>query len=321
MREHKNNIKLKMLSLISLGVIIFVISSSTVMGATTYQTTLTKGTDIYIVDRYDDVAWKATVNSTSTPNDWFKGNASIVDAQSKLTLKGYVFTTWNTYDVLTSIFMPEYFTTPEIYALLGLMNLQGYNETTINSNYNESFKLWYGIRSVWNFTNSEYEELPSHTDGVIVLQNPLDYKTILDDYNNLSATLNLFTQFLGYTFPTVTADQFLWQLVLNGLAIAEPQAEYLTELINEMGPENVTAIGTTLTFERYGVTDYTVEIEYGSKGIMSSFTVKDNSEIIIFRLISTNSDWIFFTILIIVCVSAGTIIAYMIVRSRKLKKR
>jgi len=323
MRIHKNNIKMKVFSLLLLGIFVLTVFPFTVMGATTYQTTLTKGTDIYIVDHYDEEAWKSTVNSISTPNEWFKGNASIVDAKSKITLKGYVFTTWNTYDVLTSIFMPEYFTTQQIYTLIGIMNLQGYNETTINSNYNESFKLWYGIRSVWNFTNSDYEELPSYTDGVIVLQNPLDYKKMLDDYTNLSVELNgdPFIQFSGYSFPNITPDQFLWQLALNGLAIADPQAEYLTELINEMGPENASATETTLIFERYGVTDYTVEIEYGPKGMMSSFLVKDSGDTIIFRLISTNSEWIFFTILIIASVSVGAFIAYMIVRRRKLKKR
>jgi len=105
---------------------------------------------------------------------------------------------------------------------------------------------------VWNYTSSDYEEDPSDSkDEIIVLQNPLDYKSMLDDFNSLAKTLS---------FPNITADEFLWQLALNGLAIAEPQADYLDYLVSELGCENASVSGSTLIIERYGLTNYTVEI-------------------------------------------------------------
>ena len=322
MKKQINNLKMKWLTGIMLSIILLTISTAPVMAATTYETSLEKGTDIYVVNVYNDAVWKSTVNSTSLPNDWFQGDTNILGAESKLTLKGYIFTTWNTYDILTSIILPFYFNSQQLYGLLAVMEAQGYNETTVNSNYSSSYKLWYGIRSVWNFTNGVYEEFPSYTDGVIVFQNPSQYKTMLDDYMSIATELNAnpIIQFAGFNLPNLTADVFLWRLALNGLAIAKPQSEYLTELTSELGSINTSAEGNTLIFNRYGITNYTVEIEYGSKGIMSSFTVKDNNQTIIFQLISKNSDWIFFTILTIVCVATVVFITFMIIRSRKLKK-
>ncbi len=41
---------------------------------------------IYEVKKYDDETWKNTVNFTSTPSDWFGGDADKIGAKSKITL-------------------------------------------------------------------------------------------------------------------------------------------------------------------------------------------------------------------------------------------
>jgi len=320
----KNKTKIKLLSISLLCLITLGMLYSTVYASTTYQSTLVKGTDEFIVNLYNDTAWKTIVDPASTPSDWFEGDANVIKATSKVTIKGWNTNLWQIYNLLTSIFMPLYFNFTEIVTLLGIMESQGYNETTINANYTTNYNLWYGISAVWNFTDDVYEEEPSYTAGILVLQDPSKFETMLDDYNTLAADLNSNPVISGfpyfYNFPILTTDEFLWQLILNGLAIAKPQSEYLTDLISGFGCDNASSSGSTLIFERYGLTNYTVEVTYGSKGTISTFTVKDIGGTTIYKLISTNSDWVFYTILII---TSGCVVGlgiFLFLRKRKLKR-
>jgi len=318
----KSKNRTSILSLTMLSLFLIGILSTSIVASPTYQHTLAKRTDDFVVELYNSAEWKTTVDVNSTPSDLFEGEANITNAKSKTTLKGWTTNTWDTYDVLTSIFMPEYFNFTETMALLILMDSQGYNETTINANYTNDYSLWYGWRAVWNYTSNDYEESPSYSDGIIILQNPLDYKSMLDDYNNLAEDLNgnFFIQFSGYSFPNVSADEFLWQLALNGLAIAEPHGNYLESLITELGCENASVSGSTLIIKRYGLTNYTVEISYGDKGTMSSFTVKDIGDTVIYRITSSNSEWLFYLILIIVSASSVALVVYVVFRNWKRKR-
>ncbi|MFX1456838.1 MAG: hypothetical protein ACFFDB_15800 [Promethearchaeota archaeon] len=318
----KNSTKSSLLSLIMFGILIFGIFTTSISASTNYQLTLAKGTDELIVNQYDAAAWKSTVNSSTDPSQWFEGDTNITGAKSRTTILGWNYITWEVFDILTSLFMAEYFSVEEIIVLLNIMNSEGFNATTINENYTNTYNLWYGIRAVWNFTEGAHEEQPSYNEGVLIFKNPLDVKTILDDYNTVAAELNgnLVIQLSGFTFPNITADQFLWQLVLNGLAIPAPRTQYLIDLISDLGCENASSNGNTLIFDRSGETNYTAAISYGEKGTMISFTVKDASETIIFQLINLNSNWVFYLILLIIIACIAGLVVYIVVTKRKPKK-
>ena len=321
MKILKNKIKTSLLSLSLLSIIILGILSTSISASTTYQLTLAKSTNEFVVDLYNDAEWKTTVDPSSTPIDWFGGDANVTNAKSKVTLKGWTTNTWRAYNVLTSIVMPEYFNLFEIGLILTIIGTQGYNETTINESYNNNFSSWFGLRAVWSYTSKAFEENPNTNDGVIIFQDPLDVKTMLDDYNALAAEFNVNPIInMSVLFPIVNADDFLWQLIFNGLAIAEPQNSYLDSLVTKLGCENATVSGSTLIIERFGLTNYTVEISYGEKGMMSCFTVKNVDGDIIYRITSSNSDWLFYLILIIVVVFSIAIITFIIIRKKKLKR-
>ena len=318
MRLIKNKTRTSILSLTILSLFLIGILSTSIAASSMYQHTLTKGTDDFVVELYNGAEWKTTVDSTLTPSDWFEGEANITNAKSKTTLRRWTTTTSNTFEVLTSIFMPLFFSEGEIFVLSNLIN-----ETTINTNYTNEYSLSYGLRAVWNYTSTDYEEAPSHPrDGIIALQNPSEYKPMLDDYNELTDYLNgIFAiQLLGYSFTNISAEEFLWLLALNGLAIAEPHENYLESLITDLGCENASVIGSTLIIERYGVTNYTVEVSYGERGMMSSFTVKDINDEVIYKITSSNSEWLFYLILIIVSASSVVLVAYVIIRNRRRKR-
>ena len=63
-RKIKNN-----LLIISIFItIIFGMFSTVVSASLSYQSTLAKGTDDYLVNQYNDAAWKTTVNNSSNPS-------------------------------------------------------------------------------------------------------------------------------------------------------------------------------------------------------------------------------------------------------------
>ena len=321
MKKLKNKTKTSLLSLSLLSIILLGVLSSSI-SASAYQLSLSKGTDEFTVDLYNDADWKTTVDPSLTPSDWFGGEADITDAKSKITLKGWATRTWTVYDVLTSIIMPEFLSFVAFGVLSGLMIDEGFNETYINESYNNNFSSWFGLRAIWSYTTQTYEEKPSTNDIITILDDPSDSKTMLDDYNTLATELNANPVILAspYSFPNVSADDFLWALIFSGLAIAGPQADYLNSLVTELGCENVTVSGSSLILERYGLTNYTVEVSYGEKGMMSSFTVKNISGAVIYQITSTNSEWLFYLILIIVAVSAVAIVTFLIIRKKKLRR-
>ena len=318
----KSKTRTSVLSLTILSLFLIGILSTSIVASTTYQHTLTKGTDDFVVELYNDTEWKNTVDSSLTPSDWFEGEANVTNAKSKATLRGWVPSTWDTWDVFTSIFMREFFNSTETFTLLYTMDLQGYNETTINANYTTNYNLLYGLRAVWNYTTNEYEENPSSTEGVIIFPDPLKYKVMLDDYNALAEDLNgnIAIQFSGLSFPNVSADEFLWQLIFSGFATAGPHGNYLESLVSELGCENTTVSGSTLIIERYGITNYTVEISYGERGTMSSFTVKNISNEVIYKITSSNSEWLFYLLLITISAVSVALVVFAVVKGRKRKR-
>ena len=320
MQRNKKTIKFYIICFFVIGITLMSISSS--VFAANYEIGLTKGTDILIVNQYNETAWKNTVNASSSPNNWFEGNADTLGAQSKITIKGWNFITWETYDVFVSLFLPTLFESQEIIPLLMLMGTQGYNETTINNNYTNIYNLWIGLRAVWNFTVNDFEEDPSiANEALLIFQNPTDLDDILNDYNNLSAELNS-NPFINmsYTFPILEPDEFLWLFIFNGLALGTPSGSYLENLITMLNCQNATVNNNILIINRAGETNYTVEITYGSEGTISSFVVKDVSDNIIYQIISRNSEWVFFTIVIILLICIGGLSAYLILRKRKINR-
>ncbi len=289
-----------------------------------YNVALTKGTEIFTVTIYDESAWESTVDSTTSPSSWFGGDSNQTGARSKNTIKGWNYVTWETYDVFVSLFLPLLFESEDLIPLIGLMNSQGYNETTINVNYTNSYNLWVGLRAVWNFTIGNFEEDPTiANDPLLIFKNPTDFNEILSNYNNLSAELNNLPaiQFSGYSFPILDPDELLWLFVFNGFTLGSPLNTYLEEFITTLDCQNVTVSNNVLTINRVGETNYTVEITYSIIGTISSFVVRDVSSNIIYKIVAINSDWIFFTTIIVLVICIAGLSTYLIIHKLRRNRR
>lgn len=308
-----------LLSVLLLGIILMGLISTSVSANPTYEIALTKGTEIFEITKYDNDGWENTVSITTMPDDWFEGDSNKTGAQGKYTVKGWNYLNLKTYDIILQVM----FSIEQLMAFMSLSEL-GYNETEINNNYTNSYWLWYGLGAEWHFTDSEFNETADDSNSkIVVLKNPEDYNKILDDYNDLVATIindSIVPLPIKMQFSNITADELLWKLIFEGLATASPFNEYLIALINALNVENATVSQNTIIIERYGVTNYTVEVSYGSKGTLSTFIVKDVSGQIIYQITSYNTEWIFFTILLIIGISFAGIVSYLLFRKFKLSK-
>ncbi|MFW9972821.1 MAG: hypothetical protein ACFFDF_21725 [Candidatus Odinarchaeota archaeon] len=320
----KTSIKINIIGLTLFCIIFFGITSTGAMAIGNYNVALRKGTKIYTVTQYDDAGWKATINSSTTPSNWFEGYANQTGAKSKNTIKGWNYVTWETYDVFISLFLSILFKSEDLIPLLALLNSQGYNESSINTNYTNSYNLWFGLSAIWNFTVGDFKEDPSIANGpILIFQNPTDIDDILNDYNNLSANLNnnVVIQLSGYTFPILDSNDFLWLFIFNGLALGSPFHSYLEELITSLNCTNATVDNNRLFINRVGETNYTVEIIYNSEGIMESFLVKDVADNTIYQIVSSNSDSIFYTVIVILLMCIGGFITYLVIWKRKTNRK
>lgn len=322
MTMQKNKTRITVLSFALLSIFVIGVLSTSITASATYQLNLVKGTNEFIVEQYNDTDWKTTVDPFLTPSNWFGGEADVTNAKSKITLLGWIPSTWRVFDVLTSIIMPEFLSPIAFLNLSTTMVQAEIDETYINENYNNNFSSWSGWRALWSYTTKTYEEKQNTNDFVIIIKDPLDVTTMLGDYHAVATELNANPAIINstYSFPNVSADDFLWALIFNGLAIAGPQTDYLDSLVTELGCENVTVSGSTLIIGRYGLTNYTVEISFGERGMMSSFTVKDIDGVVIYQITSSNSDWLFYLILIIVAVCSIALVVFLIIRKKRLHR-
>ncbi len=308
-----------LLSVLLLGIILMGLISTSVSANPTYEIALTKGTEIFEITKYDNDGWENTVGNTTMPDDWFEGDSNKTGAQGKYTVKGWNYLKLKTYEIIRQVM----FSTEQFMAFMTLSGL-GYNETEINNNYTNSYWLWSGEGAEWDFTDSEFNETADDPiSKIVVLKNPEDYNKILDDYNDLVDTIlndSKVETYIQSQFSNITADELLWKLIFEGLATASPFNGYLNALINALNVENATVNQNTIIIERYGVTNYTVEVSYGSKGTLSTFIVKDVSGQIIYQITSYNTEWIFFTILMTIGISFVGIVSYLLFRKFKLNK-
>ena len=314
MNMKSKKLRLSVLSTLTLTVLL-ISAFSTVVSATTFNTAFTKGTEFFQVSTYDESAWQATVSTSSDPSDWFGGDANVTGARSKYTTMGWVSSIWDTYDTLITFF-------PQIMLVKDL----GYNETEINNNFTSTYKLTSCLRSEWYFVSGEFNEsYNSATDMPIVLSNPVEYKNLLDDYNEIAYSIQVSSNpsldLIKSSFQNTSADDFLWDLAMTTLAMGTPISIYIQELVDSLDCENSSYLGTTLIFQKTGETNYSVEITYGFRGTISSFVVKNNSGTVIYQFTSLgDTNWIIYIIAGVIISSLGGLIAYLVYKRKKFNK-
>lgn len=277
--------------------------------AKTYNAPFSKGSNTYMVSKYDEDKWNEIIGHSITPDNLFGGNADKKNAKAKKTNLGWYNNETSVYEMLTGIYLPEDY-------LPSLFKLE-INRSTINEDYKTTIPSWKIYQSLWCFTEEDFEVDPDIQDYILYLfKNPEDYKTGLDIYHQWIDEINSTYEL---TFPNLTGDDFIWQLVLKGQYFPMPINNYLETLVNSLDCENVKTDENALIIERNAEKLYTVKIIYTGDGSYSHIEIRDKNGVIFYQVLQDNPHRLFTWILL------GTLIAVFsmafIYRSFKLKRR
>ena len=234
------------------------------------------GTQILKVSYYNEQAWINSVNIPTNPRDWFGGQADKVGAKYKLTITDKSYSgTESTHSLLLKLVFPE-----KAYELFPDVSKYGY-DYYLSNNYTNQYQVWGYTFYYWNFTTGEFNVFQNYEYylemGVFsfIIQDPLDFKEMLVDYNDFAGKINNDTtlQALNISFPILTGVDLMWQFLLNRFAIATPVKDYLTAMIDVLNCTNAKVQGNTLIFQRRGEQNFNVEVTYNHLGIIEKFVI------------------------------------------------
>lgn len=318
----KNLSKFLIMALIING-ILFSMAQPLVFGATSnFQLGFVKGTETYQVISYDNASWAKDIGTKLNITDVLEGQSNVTGAKSKTTIRAWYTATNGTFELFNSLLVPF-----EVQLLL----LKGaetfnYSRKYINGNYSNDFQMWWGYSSRWNFTSNEtFRVQPTDRTGeIVVLKNPEDWRTLLDEYNhwydNISTDIDPLTEFFNLTLTSLNGSAFLWKIINSGkFAIPTPINSYLTGLVEGLRLNDTKVQGNTLIIERKGIKEnYTVEITFTEKGTFYSYIIKNDTGTVLYNmmLIGHSNETVIPIIIIAACVIAGIVILSIYSRKR-----
>ncbi len=286
MRNKKS--KLKKATCILLLFMMAIGMASNVLGQKSYyEIAVKKGTQTYEVQPYNEKEWAKTVTG------WFVGDCNKSGARSKATTRGLYNWSWGMYDVFSQLFLPMIYGPEVSFMVAALVASLDFDREYINDTYDRTFPIWNLFQSKWDFVGGSFNETANNTRySMAVFQNPEDYGYALNSYNDLISDINrkYLIRFLDLELPRFTPDEFLWELVLNGLILAQPISDYLINLVGALDcSANVRVDGNTLIFRKLGKALLEVDVTFGSQGTLDTFTVKDVYGTVVYKITSTYS--------------------------------
>jgi hypothetical protein len=274
------------------------------------------GTQIYEVKYYDELAWNNTVNASMSPSNWLGGEADKEGAKGRLTIQDIAGTEFQ-----TAVLFKLLVYSNETLSLFPIVSDYGFGNMYINQHYLDYYNVWlYGFH-YWLFTTSEFEFRSSFSvERSVVMEDPRDFTQILNDYNDYAATINqnATLQALNISFPILSGDDLIWQLVLSRFVMSSPVNDFLTELKESLDCKNVSVLGNTLIIQKHGEQNYNVELTYNFRGIIESIIVKDTEGYAFYKITSFYPKIILYIILGILAISSVGIVVLVIIRKMRL---
>jgi len=314
----KKRRKLKLTALVFLG--IFIINYELyplVLSNSNYAFSLEKGSQIFEVTYYDEETWKDTINVASNPTDWFAGESDTIGAKSKATVLGVHEGGSSTYGQFIKLFFSWFDVNTSI------LWQYGYGQSYFSNRYPGGYNVWFPQLTSWSFGSEPFDNYSNcriHDITSSFFREPLDFQSILYDYNDFAAVINNDTalQAINFSMPILSGDDFLWHFILDRFVMVNPIDNYLTEVINALECENVSVSENKITFMRFGEKAYVMEFTYTSQGSLDTVIVKTSNSNVIYKITSTNLK---FVVYIIIGIFSGAIIgliSFSFYRKRKL---
>ena len=282
-----------------------------------YTLSLEKGSQIFEVVYYEEETWKDIINVTSNPTDWFGGESDTIGAKSKITVLGVHDGGSSTYGMFIKLFFSWFDVSTSI------LWQYGYGQSYFSNHYPGEYNPWYPQLTSWSFGTEPFDNYSNcriHDIESFLFKEPLDFQSILYDYNDFAAVVNNDTalQAINFSMPILSGDDFLWHFILDRYVMVNPINNYLTEVINALECENVSVHENKITFMRFGEKAYIMEFTYNSQGALDTSIVKNNNNNLIYKITSTNLK---FVVYIVIGICSGAIlglIGFSFYRKRRL---
>ena len=317
--------KRALLAVFLLGTIFISLGATGIAAETTYEVALEKGTELYIVNQYNEDKWEDTFGDELEPDDWFEGDSDKVGAKSRITFRNVGDFKTDTFEAFMTIFDVLDAIPKDLPVNNDTMRLMVFfSEDFIDELYSDKFSIWEAITVKWNYETEEFDQTPDEkVNTVPVFKNIKDIKHILENYNEWAMIININMTLLGLDpYPIMDGDDFLWEFILSGkLAIARPFNKYLKEMIDRLDIDDAEVEGNTLIIDRKAKEDYTVEVSFNEQGIISSFIVKNEDERIIYEIIIDDTYEIILIVLIgITGVALAAIVGIIVMLIKRTKE-
>jgi len=271
-----------------------------------YTKSIENGTQILEVSRYDEQSWIVTINSSSNPTNWFRGDSDKVKAQSKITIYLCDYRDEiNSYEIFKWLISKWYGE-----SVFSILNNNGYNYSYFVANYPGYYIAWSYYYNFWPFGTEPFNNISDYlSERSYIFKDPSSFTKLLADYNNFTHVVNndLNLIALNISLDTMDASEFLWRFAINGFTLASPISNYLAELSNMIEWTKVQFTENKIIFNRTGITSYIVEMSYNSNGNLETVTVKDTDNEIIYEIISIYPKIIVYIIIVSVVTSVSII--------------
>lgn len=308
--------------------ILLMINLSTISSAlpdSTYSLSVRSGAQVYEVKKYNEDLWKSTVNPITNPSNLFDGEANISGAKSKFIYQDSGGNDVNTYGIFYHFFF-QWFNVPYD----SLLKPNGYDLEYINGRYPYYYLIWDSNFGHWEFTTNSFKDYNNYTNmnpgpprkHVIILQQPSNFSGILLDYNDFATVVNNDTtiQASNYSLPLLNGEEFLWQLIINGLIIAAPFSSYLNQIISALDCSNASVQDSTLIFQRSGEEIFIVEITFNNLGIMDTILMKNTQNEVFYHITSSYSQNVVYIVLGVICGAILGLVGINVYLKRRQKK-
>ena len=322
------NVKNKPKIIISSLFILLMISLSTISSALpdfTYSLSLRSGVQVYEVKKYDEALWKSTVNPMTNPSNLFGGEANISGAKSKLVCQDTGGNDVNTFSIFTQFFFRWFNVSYE-----SLLKPNGYDIEYIDGRYPYDTLIWDCNFGHWEFTTNSFNNYANYTNmnpgpprkHIINLQQPSEFSRILLDYNDFATIFNNDTviKAANYSLPLLNGEEFLWQLIIYGLIIADPFSSYLNQIINALDCSNASVQGNSLIFRRSGEKIFIVEITFNNLGIMDTILMKNTQNEVFYHITSSYPQNVVHIVLGVICGATLGLVGINVYLKRRQKK-
>jgi len=321
------NLSKKPKVVLSLLLILLLISISTISSAfdSTYSLSLRSGSQVFEVKKYDEDLWNTTVNPISNPSNLFGGEANICGAKSKLVCLNTLGNDISTCGIFNYFFF-QWFNVP----FNSLLKPNGYDCEYINGRYPYYNLIWDCELGYWNFTTNSFKNYANYTNmnpgpphkHLFILRDPSNFSRILIDYNDFATVVNNdpTIQAANYSLPLLNGEEFLWQLIVYGLIIADPFSSYLNQIIDGLDCFNASIQENSLIFRISGEKIFIVEITYNNFGIMDTILMKNIQNEIFYLITSLYPQNDVYIILGLICGAVLGLIGIQICLKRRQKK-